>query len=80
MAHIEAGREKPRKIRSLSEEINRIFSGHIADYHFAPTEQARQNLIREGYAKNVEIVSNTVVDALLMGLGKNQYKLRTAIF
>ena len=70
VAHIEAGLRSHEKYAPFPEEINRILAGHIADYHFAPTEQARHNLIREGIVKNVEIVSNTVVDALLMGLGK----------
>ena len=49
--------------------MNRILTGHIADYHWAPTEQARKNLLNEGIREeNIHVVQNTVIDALFLAL------------
>jgi UDP-N-acetylglucosamine 2-epimerase (non-hydrolysing) len=66
--HIEAGLRSGNKYSPFPEEINRIITGHIAEYHFAPTVRAAQNLAQEGITKNVYVVGNTVIDALLLGL------------
>ena len=50
------------------EEVNRILTGHLSDFHFAPTTKAIQNLKKESIKKNVWNVGNTVIDALLLGL------------
>lgn len=51
---------------TLSEEMNRQVTGRIADYHFAPTEQAKQNLLKENVPESTILVTgNTVIDALL---------------
>jgi UDP-N-acetylglucosamine 2-epimerase (non-hydrolysing) len=68
LAHLEAGLRSGNKYLPFPEEINRILTGHIADYHFAPTKMAVQNLTREGITKNVYITGNTVIDALHFGL------------
>lgn len=68
IAHIEAGLRSGDKYSPFPEEINRILTSHIADFHFAPTEQARKNLVKEGIKKNVFVVGNTIVDALLKGI------------
>lgn len=48
------------------EEINRRLTASIARYHFAPTESARQDLLREGVTdKNICVTENTVIDTLL---------------
>ena len=48
------------------EEINRVLTGHIASWHFAPTQRNRDNLIREGIdPEKIIITGNTVIDALL---------------
>lgn len=66
VAHIEAGLRTGHKLSPFPEEINRHLTGVIADYHFAPTQAARQNLLREGVADSSVIVTgNTVIDALL---------------
>jgi UDP-N-acetylglucosamine 2-epimerase (non-hydrolysing) len=67
-AHLEAGLRSGSKYAPFPEEINRIITGHIADYHFAPTVKAVQNLALEGITKNVYMVGNTVIDALHLGL------------
>jgi UDP-N-acetylglucosamine 2-epimerase (non-hydrolysing) len=68
VAHLEAGL-RTKDIRSpFPEEVNRVLTGHMATYHFAPTETAVRNLGRESIVKNVWNVGNTVIDALKMGL------------
>jgi UDP-N-acetylglucosamine 2-epimerase (non-hydrolysing) len=69
VAHIEAGLRSFNKFSPFPEEINRILVGHIADYHFAPTKKAKDNLIKETIpANNIFVVGNTVIDALFMGM------------
>jgi UDP-N-acetylglucosamine 2-epimerase (non-hydrolysing) len=68
LAHLEAGLRSGSKYSPFPEEINRIITGHIADYHFAPTDNAVNNLKNEGVIKNVYMVGNTVIDALHLGL------------
>jgi UDP-N-acetylglucosamine 2-epimerase (non-hydrolysing) len=65
VGHVEAGLRTFDKWRPYPEEINRRIVGVIADLHFAPTEQARQNLLREGVPiDNVVVTGNPVIDAL----------------
>jgi UDP-N-acetylglucosamine 2-epimerase (non-hydrolysing) len=68
VAHLEAGLRSGNMRSPFPEEVNRVLTGHIADYHFAPTIKAVQNLAIEGITKNVYLVGNTVIDALYMGL------------
>jgi len=66
VAHIEAGLRTFNKYAPFPEEINRKVTGAIADFHFAPTQQAKQNLLREGIdEKSILVTGNTVIDALL---------------
>jgi len=66
VAHIEAGLRTYDKSAPFPEEINRRLVSHLADFHFTPTETARQNLIREGIDPTIIWnVGNTVVDTLL---------------
>jgi UDP-N-acetylglucosamine 2-epimerase (non-hydrolysing) len=68
VAHIEAGLRSHNKYAPYPEEMNRVLISHIADYHFAATERAKQNLLKEGIEKNVWVVGNTGIDALFHGL------------
>lgn len=68
ISHLEAGLRSGNKHAPYPEEINRILVGHLADYHFAPTETAAKNLFNEGIKDNVWVVGNTVIDALLWGI------------
>lgn len=68
VAHLEAGLRSGDKYSPFPEEGNRILTGHIADFHFAPTDRAINNLLSEGVSKNVYKVGNTVIDALHLGL------------
>jgi UDP-N-acetylglucosamine 2-epimerase (non-hydrolysing) len=66
VAHIEAGLRTYNKKSPFPEEINRQITGKIADYHFAPTQRAKANLLNEGIDENAILVTgNTVIDALL---------------
>jgi UDP-N-acetylglucosamine 2-epimerase (non-hydrolysing) len=65
VGHVEAGLRTGDKWQPFPEEINRRMAGAIADLHFAPTEQARQNLLGEGVsAEHIIITGNPVIDAL----------------
>jgi len=68
IAHLEAGLRSGEKYSPYPEEINRKIVSQIAEYHFAPTTEAAENLYRDGIRKNVYIVGNTVIDALHLGL------------
>ena len=65
VAHIEAGLRTYKKHSPFPEEINRQIISRIADWHFTPTKQATENLLREGINKNTIFqTGNTVIDAL----------------
>jgi UDP-N-acetylglucosamine 2-epimerase (non-hydrolysing) len=65
VGHVEAGLRTHDKWRPFPEEINRRIAGVIADLHFAPTERARENLLREGVPeKRIILTGNPVIDAL----------------
>lgn len=66
VGHIEAGLRSNDKYHPYPEEINRALTTIIADFHFAPTEEAAANLARCGVADtDVFITGNTVIDALI---------------
>lgn len=66
VAHVEAGLRSHDLYSPWPEEANRHLTGVLTNIHFAPTETAAQNLLREGVEKNkVFITGNTVIDALL---------------
>ena len=69
VGHIEAGLRSFNRQAPFPEEMNRLLVGDLADLHFPPLEASRANLAREGITANVHTVGNTVVDALLLGLG-----------
>jgi UDP-N-acetylglucosamine 2-epimerase (non-hydrolysing) len=63
--HVEAGLRTHDKWQPFPEEVNRRVAGVIADLHFAPTQWARNNLLREGIdEKSIKVTGNTVIDAL----------------
>ncbi len=70
VAHVEAGLRTRQKFYPFPEEINRHLTTVLADAHFAPTEEARANLLSEGIPSNqVWVTGNTVIDALQDVLG-----------
>jgi len=65
VAHVEAGLRTHDKYFPFPEEGNRRLLSVLADFHFAPTEGARQNLIAAGVAADrIWVTGNTVIDAL----------------
>lgn len=65
-AHVEAGLRTGDLRSPFPEEVNRCIADLTADLCCAPTERARENLIREGCdPARIEVTGNTVVDALL---------------
>lgn len=71
VCHVEAGLRTHNKRAPFPEEINRQITGRVADYHFAPTQGSKENLVRENIAqKDILITGNTVIDALLQSVGR----------
>jgi UDP-N-acetylglucosamine 2-epimerase (non-hydrolysing) len=66
IGHIEAGLRTFDKYHPFPEEINRQLTSRLVDFHFAPTEIAKENLLKEGIpAEKIYVTGNTVIDALL---------------
>jgi UDP-N-acetylglucosamine 2-epimerase (non-hydrolysing) len=66
VGHVEAGLRTSDKYSPFPEEMSRRLIGTLADFHFAPTPRARDNLIAEGVASpSVFVTGNTVIDTLL---------------
>lgn len=66
VAHVEAGLRTHDKALPFPEEMNRRIITQVADFHFAPTKIAYDNLINEGVKKNsIYLTGNTIVDALI---------------
>lgn len=65
VGHVEAGLRTHNKWLPFPEEMNRKLTGSLADVHFAPTKNAKNNLLQEGVEpENIFITGNTVIDAL----------------
>jgi UDP-N-acetylglucosamine 2-epimerase (non-hydrolysing) len=71
VAHVEAGLRSGDRDHPFPEEMNRRAAAIVSRWHFAPTQRAADNLVREGIAADVHVCGNTVVDALLhiVGIG-----------
>lgn len=66
VGHVEAGLRTGNLYSPWPEEANRKLTGVLARLHFAPTEQSRDNLAREGISEEaIYVTGNTVIDALL---------------
>lgn len=76
VGHVEAGLRTYNRYSPFPEEMNRCLTGQLASYHFAPTEQNRQNLAREGITKNVLVTGNTVIDAFKTTV-KRDYRFKS---
>lgn len=72
IGHVEAGLRTWDMQNPFPEEANRVITGKLARWHFAPTEGSRQNLLREGVQDaDILVTGNTVIDALLMTASKD---------
>jgi UDP-N-acetylglucosamine 2-epimerase (non-hydrolysing) len=71
--HVEAGLRTSTADMPFPEEMNRRLLARISSFHLAPTERARQNLLREGLADEaIAVTGNTGIDALFAALRARQ--------
>jgi len=71
VCHVEAGLRTNNKLSPFPEEINRQITGRICDYHFAPTETSKSNLLKENISKDsILVTGNTVIDTLIKSVEK----------
>ena len=71
VCHVEAGLRTNNKLSPFPEEINRQITGRICDYHFAPTETSKKNLLKENISdSSILVTGNTVIDALIKSVEK----------
>jgi UDP-N-acetylglucosamine 2-epimerase (non-hydrolysing) len=65
--HVEAGLRTGNFLSPFPEEMNRVFTSKMSKWHFAPTQNARNNLISEGVStEDIFVVGNSVIDSLLI--------------
>lgn len=65
IGHVEAGLRTWNKMSPYPEEMNRQVTDIMADLYFAPTEQSKENLLKENHpADKIFITGNTAIDAL----------------
>jgi UDP-N-acetylglucosamine 2-epimerase (non-hydrolysing) len=78
--HVEAGLRTGDMQTPFPEEANRVIAGRLARWHFAPTKGARDNLLKEGVAReNIFVTGNTGIDALLTTAARADAPLPVAI-
>lgn len=71
VCHVEAGLRTHNKYSPFPEEVNRQITGRVCDYHFAPTDTSKSNLLKENVAdETILVTGNTVIDALLKSVEK----------
>src|SRR5690606_935810 len=71
VGHVEAGLRTGDIFNPFPEEANRLIAGHLARWHFAPTQGSRENLLRENIRpEKIDVTGNTVIDALLATAGR----------
>jgi UDP-N-acetylglucosamine 2-epimerase (non-hydrolysing) len=67
VGHVEAGLRTWNKHNPFPEELNRQLTTRLTEFHFAPTEWGKKNLLAEGVnPESIYVTGNTVIDALLM--------------
>lgn len=65
IGHVEAGLRTWDKYSPFPEEINRQLTDDLADLYFAPTQESRENLLKENHSdKHIYITGNTAIDAM----------------
>jgi UDP-N-acetylglucosamine 2-epimerase (non-hydrolysing) len=73
VGHVEAGLRTGQRYSPFPEELNRSLATRLASLHFAPTELARDHLLREGIAAaDIAVTGNTVIDALEAEVARQQ--------
>jgi len=72
VGHVEAGLRTYNKFSPYPEEVNRCLTTQLSDWHFAPTEQAKENLLKENIpAEKIFVTGNTVIDAVRMDVAQD---------
>ena len=72
VGHVEAGLRTYNRYSPFPEEMNRKLTGCLSDLHFAPTQKAKEALLKEGVAAvRIVVTGNTVIDALLQTVNRN---------
>ncbi|MFI4862260.1 MAG: non-hydrolyzing UDP-N-acetylglucosamine 2-epimerase [Phycisphaerales bacterium JB063] len=75
IGHVEAGLRTGDLNAPFPEEANRRQASVLCDLHFAPTTQARDNLLAEGVdARTIHVTGNTVIDALHLEAERQQHE------
>lgn len=65
VGHVEAGLRTHDRYNPFPEEINRVLADQLSDLHFAPTETAKNALLKEAIPpERIHVTGNTVIDAL----------------
>ena len=73
VGHVEAGLRTKNIYYPFPEEINRRLTSVLTNYHFAPTQTAKQSLLSEGVSSGqIFVTGNPVIDALHLILEKPQ--------
>ena len=74
VGHVEAGLRTWNKYSPFPEELNRQLTGVIADLHFAPTNKAKENLLKENKSpRSIFVTGNTAIDALKTTVKEHYY-------
>ncbi|MDE4542807.1 UDP-N-acetylglucosamine 2-epimerase (non-hydrolyzing) [Thermoanaerobacterium sp. R66] len=72
IGHVEAGLRSFDKWFPYPEEMNRKLTGVLSDLHFAPTQTAKENLLKEGVDESsIFVTGNTVIDAMKYTVKEN---------
>ena len=76
VAHVEAGLRSFNRLDPFPEEVNRRMASQLATLHFAPTEEAKENLLKDNIdKKGIIVTGNTVIDALLWIINQKSKEL-----
>lgn len=71
VGHVEAGLRTYDKRAPFPEELNRQLTARVSDFHYAPTQIAKDNLLSERIPdENILVTGNTIIDSLKWGLKK----------
>ena len=63
VGHVEAGLRTGNKYSPFPEEMNRVMTSRIAEYHFAPTQNNKCNLEKENIFNHIYVTGNTIIDS-----------------
>lgn len=73
VGHVEAGLRTYDRYSPFPEEMNRCLIGRLAEYHFSPTRQNAENLLKENVSGKIFVSGNTVIDAMKYTVGDGKF-------